>query len=281
MPRIDLKELTVHYQQHGEGDDVILIHAFTSNLAVWLLTPTVQRLAEHFRVTAYDLRGHGLTSVTRHGYTSGSLATDLHALHDKLKLNPAFLVGHSFGGVIGLRAALEFPAMVRGVVLSDAYFPGLQHLEPQMGQAEPWRELRDTFAQVDVDLGPTVDFTKLFEVVRGLDEDRLASLRTGMGAPGARWLSQMGQLADTHAGTEMFAVDGLTAERICQVTQPVVALYDEHSPFSATCEFLQQNLPLCAVDIVPGARHLAPVQSPVEFAELVHRHLRRLQSTNV
>jgi pimeloyl-ACP methyl ester carboxylesterase len=255
---------------------VILIHAFTSNLAIWMLTGIVETLTANYRVTMYDLRGHGMTAAPPTGYTSAELAADLQQLHVALSLEPAFLVGHSYGGVIGIHAASLFPEMVRGVILSDSYFPGLRELEPDMGQSGPWCDLRETFSAVDIDLGETVDFGKLFHVVADLDEAALNLLTNKIGPAGLRWLTQMGQLAETTAGDEMWQVAGLNAAAISRIEHPVVALYDEFSPFTKTCEFLRRNLAHCTTDVVPGAKHLAPVQNSAEFTRLVHQHLQRL-----
>src|SRR5262245_19963784 len=130
MPMIDLDGLRVHYQQRGRGPDVILIRAATSNLSVWLFSNLMDTLSGSFRVTAYDLRGHGASEAPAANYTSADMAADLRKLHSALKLGPALLVGHSFGGVIAMHAALLHPDMVRGIVLSDCFFPGLAHLEP-------------------------------------------------------------------------------------------------------------------------------------------------------
>ena len=82
-------------------------------------------------------------------------------------------------------------------------------------------------------------------------------------------------MADTTAGQEMFEEAGLTSERIAAISQPVAALYDEFSPFDATCQFLVDNLPDCQVDMVPKAKHLAPVQNPADFVRLIKKHLDR------
>ena len=63
MPYLELKGLKLHWQQTGEGPDVVLVHAFTSNLAIWMLTGVVEQLSARYRVTSYDLRGHGASSV--------------------------------------------------------------------------------------------------------------------------------------------------------------------------------------------------------------------------
>src|SRR3954453_7591681 len=100
MPEIEVNGLRLYYHQEGAGRDVVLVHAVTSNQAVWLLTGLTGALAEDFRVTSYDLRGHGRSSVPRTGYTSADMAGDLAHLHEALGLGPALLVGHSFGGAV-------------------------------------------------------------------------------------------------------------------------------------------------------------------------------------
>ncbi|MBI3463100.1 MAG: alpha/beta hydrolase [Planctomycetes bacterium] len=276
MPRIKINGLNVHYQQAGSGPDVVLIHAFTANLSVWMFINILETLAAEFRVTAYDIRGHGMTTVTPGGYTSAELAEDLRRLHAALGLGPAYLVGHSFGGVIGMHLAADHPELVRGVILSDSYFPGLKHLEPDMGQAGPWQDLRQTIRAAGTDIGESVDFGRLFRTMAGLTPEQMGGVKQQMGAPGARWISQITQLAATSAAEDAFAEAGLTAERIAAVACPVVALYDEHSPFGATCRFLQERLRDCAVEIVPGAKHVAPLQNSEAFVELVQKHLRRM-----
>lgn len=275
MPRIELDGLTFHYQQKGTGPDVVLVHAFTSNMAVWMFTSLVDVLAERFRVTMYDLRGHGFSDVPPSGYTSADMAGDLRKLHAALNLEPAWLVGHSFGGVIGMHAAVLYPEIVSGVILSDTYFPGLAHLEPNMDRSVPWVELRQAMALAGAEIGETVDFARLFHTMRGLTSEQHDKLKEHFGPPGARWLTQLGQLADTTAAQDAFIDAGLTAEQIASIRVPVVALYDEHTPFSATCEFLKNHLADVTVDIVPGATHLAVLQNSAAFVRLVNDHLGR------
>ena len=74
----------------------------------------------------------------------------------------------------------------------------------------------------------------------------------------------------------MFQTCGLTAERISQVQQPVTAMYDEFSPFEATCNYLKKKLRNCRTEMIPGAKHLAPVQNPQVFIEFVQEHLDRV-----
>jgi pimeloyl-ACP methyl ester carboxylesterase len=277
VPHVNVNGAALHYQQAGAGPDVVLLHAVTANMAVWLACNLIDTLAHDYRVTAYDLRGHGLSAATPSGYTSAEMAEDFRGLHDALGLGPAYLIGHSFGGVVAMHAAATYPDRVLGMILSDPYFPGLARLEPNLGNANVWIDLREMFGHAGLDLGASVDFTTLFRTVAELNPAQLRAIRERMGPASTRWLSQLPRLAETTCGRDVFAEAGLTEERIRSVRQPVVALYDEHSPFLATCRFLEENLPNCTVEIVPGTKHMAPVQNGRLFVELVQKHMPALR----
>ena len=176
-----------------------------------------------------------------------------------------------------MHAAATYPDRVSGMILSDPYFPGLARLEPNVGNANVWMDIREMFGHAGLDLGDTIDFTTLFRTVAELSSAQLSLIRERMGSGSTRWLSQLPRLADTTCGRDVFAVAGLTEERILSVRQPVVALYDEHSPFLATSRFLGDHLPSCTVEIVPGTKHMAPVQNGPLFVELVRKHLASLR----
>src|SRR5262249_1826476 len=158
----------LHYQQAGAGPDVVLLHAVTANMAVWMVSNLVESLARDYRVTAYDLRGHGLSTATQAGYTSADMAEDFRRLHDALGVGPAYVVGHSFGGVVAMHVAATYPDRVAGVILSDPYFPGLADREPNFGNVNVWIDLRGMFRHAGLDLGDTIDFTTLFRTVAKL-----------------------------------------------------------------------------------------------------------------
>jgi 3-oxoadipate enol-lactonase len=279
MPDVMVNGTRLFYQQYGDGPDVVLVHAVTSNQAVWVFSGLPDAIAAAgFRVTTYDLRGHGMSERPPTGYTSAAMADEFRALHATLNLKPALLVGHSFGGVVGMHAALVHPECVRGVILSDSFFPGLKHIEPNFGRPNVWIDLRETFQKVGVDLGETVDFARLFRTAATLNPEQAKALDDIYGAVGRGWLRQLPLLAETSCGDEVLAEAGLTAERIAAVPCPVVALYDEFSPFLATFRWLEQHLTNCTAEIIPAAKHLAVVENTAAFTESVIRHLKKLSA---
>lgn len=277
MPDVVANGVRLFYQQAGEGPDVVLVHAVTSNQAVWVFTGLPDAIAaEGFRVTTYDMRGHGASERPPTGYTSAVMADDFRALHAALDLKPAILVGHSFGGVVGVHASLLYPECVRGVILSDSFFPGLRHVEPNFGRSNVWVDLRETFQKVGVELPEAVDFARLFHASTQFTPEQAKELDQLVGVIGRGWLRQLPRLAETTCGEEVLAEAGLTAERIAATPRPLVALYDEFSPFLATSRWLEQNVPGCTAEIIPEAKHLAVVENTAGFTDAVCRHLKRL-----
>lgn len=279
MPYLQARDNRFFYQQDGQGPEVVLLHAVTSNLAVWVFGGLFEALLDAYRVTAYDLRGHGHSGASPTGYTSSAMAEDFAAIHARLGLAPAFLVGHSFGAVVATHAATLFPERVRGLVLADPYFPGLKSVEPNFESANVWHDMKDVFRIAGAELGESVDMARLFEVVESLAPAQLGRIQQELGPESTRWLSGFPKLARTSCGREILEVAGLDEERILSVRQPVALLYDEESPFLATCRHLEARLVNCRVEIVPGARHVAPLQNPEAFNRLVRQCLDEMRSS--
>lgn len=276
MPEVEVNGTRLYYQQDGSGPDVVLVHAVTSNQAVWVLSGLPEALVSDYRVTTYDMRGHGASARPAAGYSSAVMAEDFRQLHQALGLKPAVLVGHSFGGVVAMHAAALAPERVAGVILSDSFFPGLKHVEPNFGKMTIWTDLREQFTKVGIDLGDTVDFARLFRETATLSPAKMKELEDIFGPFGRGWLRHLPKLAETTCGDEVLTEAGLTADVLASVRQPVVALYDEFSPFLATSRWLEQHLSGCAAEIIPAAKHLAMFDNTAGFTDAVKRHLQRL-----
>jgi pimeloyl-ACP methyl ester carboxylesterase len=80
----------------------------------------VPHLARNYRVIRVDLLGHGGSEKPRDGYDPLSQAAQVaRALHH-LRIEHAFVVGHSLGGVVATALVERDPQLVRGVVLLGA-----------------------------------------------------------------------------------------------------------------------------------------------------------------
>lgn len=275
MPKTTANGLTFHYQQAGDGPDVVLIHGLTGDLSIWFLSRTLDALAKNFRATAYDLRGHGYTDAPETGYTSLDHARDLLALLDELEIDRARLVGHSFGAVIAAHAAVIAPERVDALILSDPYFPSLRHLE-DLSRWGHWQNFRREAEEAGVQLSVDTwyDLTTFFDQVLHLDDQRMLAFRRAVGLPG---LNRVLRLARTTCGADSKLEAGLDADSIAQISVPCLALYGEHSPFLSTADHLTSNLPNCRGHRIPGAQHRAPEEAPVAFVAAVREFLEKLE----
>jgi pimeloyl-ACP methyl ester carboxylesterase len=267
MPIVNINGLRLHIQQSGTGPNVVLIHGVTGDLSIWFLCKAMQELSRSQRVTAYDLRGHGYSDVPASGYTSADHAQDLLALLDTIGAPRAKLLGHSFGAVIALHAAVFAPDRIESLVLSDPYFPALRHLE-DLSRWGHWQNFRKEAEDAGVLLSDEYwyDLGRFFDQVLHLDGDRLLRFRHAVGLPALERLLRLGH---TTCGDDSKAQAGLTPELIAGVRIPVLALYGEFSPFLATAQYLVEHLPNCRSVLVPRAKHRAPEENPETFVATV------------
>ena len=89
-------DIEIHYEDHGAGQPVVLIHGYPLSGRAWDKQVPVLLEAGH-RVITYDRRGFGKSSQPVVGYDYDTFAADLAALLEHLDLREAILVGHSMG----------------------------------------------------------------------------------------------------------------------------------------------------------------------------------------
>jgi non-heme chloroperoxidase len=86
----------IHYEDHGAGQPVVLIHGYPLSGRAWDKQLPVL-LEAGYRVITYDRRGFGKSSQPVVGYDYDTFADDLRTLLEYLDLSDAVLVGHSMG----------------------------------------------------------------------------------------------------------------------------------------------------------------------------------------
>jgi len=89
--------IQIHYEDHGSGRPVVLIHGFPLSGRAWERQERAL-LAAGYRVITYDRRGFGKSSQPVTGYDYDTFAADLDKLLTALDLHGVCLVGHSMGG---------------------------------------------------------------------------------------------------------------------------------------------------------------------------------------
>jgi pimeloyl-ACP methyl ester carboxylesterase len=282
VPKATFHGLSIHYQQMGHGPDLVMIHGLFANLAFWYFS-VLPALVRDFRVTVYDLRGHGYSDIPRFGYTSSDLAADLHDLLDHLGIEWAHIVGHSYGATVALHHAVAHPERVRSLTLADARVPSLQPALPPPN-ALHWklleRKLRQAGIEVPEDL-PRVAYSWLEELAllrwreggEIFDFGNAARFLDGWKANSRLVHGWIQLMRTTSAPKDLCEVAGLTEKHIRQVTRPALAIFGEYSSCLTTLRGLEQNLPNCKTVIVPGVGHFHPVLRPALFVQSVRQFI--------
>ena len=120
-----LDGIDVHYVTAGDpaAPPVVCLHGFPE--CWWAWRRHVDPLARRFRVLVPDLRGYNLSGKPPGvgAYGLGALVGDLEALLEREGHNRAVLLGHDWGGVVALEAALRRPALVDRLVVCNAPHP--------------------------------------------------------------------------------------------------------------------------------------------------------------
>jgi pimeloyl-ACP methyl ester carboxylesterase len=98
------------------GPPVVFVHSFAGSSAHW--AAQLAHLRPRRRAVALDMRGHGRSEAPPAGaYGVKSLARDIAAVVDGLRLDRFILVGHSLGGAAAIAHAGAHPGGVAGLVL--------------------------------------------------------------------------------------------------------------------------------------------------------------------
>ena len=121
--------IEIHYEDHGSGDPVVLIHGYPLNGNSWERQER-EPLANGPRVISYDRRGFGRSSQPTVGYDYDTFAADLNALLEHLDLSDIVLVGFSMGtGEVTRYLGSYGSARVRKAALLGAIPPYLRKTE--------------------------------------------------------------------------------------------------------------------------------------------------------
>ncbi len=90
----------IWFTDSGSGSPIVLLHGYLESSEIW--NGFGEKLAEKFRVISIDLPGHGLSEVWDEIHPMEMMAGVVKELLDTLKVEKAFVAGHSLGGYVAL-----------------------------------------------------------------------------------------------------------------------------------------------------------------------------------
>ena len=119
MPKVKANQLTINYEQQGEGDPLILIPYLAADHACYAFQ--VADYAKHFTCISLDLRGTGETDNPEGAYSTELLADDVAAFMQALGIRKAHISGLSLGAAVGMWLGVKYPDLVRSLSLHSGW----------------------------------------------------------------------------------------------------------------------------------------------------------------
>lgn len=253
--------------------DVVLSHANGFNALSY--RQALSPLSAELRIVAYDLRGHGLTSLPApadEGVSWDIYRDDLLALLGAVNIeNPLVLAGHSMGARASLMAADLSPERVKSLVLFDPVLPlPVREGDPpspsieRLIRATNRRKARFESRQAAIDnwRGKGAFTTWPDEVLADYAEDGLTADDDGVHLA----------CAPAWEAANFGASGGPALELLHRVRVPTQILKGEHG---STCRASSDDPevkanPLINIETIPGTSHFLPMERP----DLVQKALR-------
>lgn len=112
----EIKDVRLRYYVGGEGPPLLLVHGLGGAAANW--AGVVPLLVGRHRLLVPDLPGHAGSTPFPAATTLDPYADRLDRLAELEAMEHAGVVGHSLGGLVGLRLAVNFPQRVSALVLT-------------------------------------------------------------------------------------------------------------------------------------------------------------------
>lgn len=253
MPFVKANGIDVHYRESGKGPrTIVFVHAIGTSLRVW--DAVIERMRADWRCIAYDLRGHGRSTVTQGPYSMAMFDADLFGLMDSLRVTTATICGVSLGGMIAQQAALDGPHRIDGLVLCDT--------GAKIGTPAGWQDRIRLVTERGL-AAASVDITaRWYNPGFCANQPALCeSLRLDLAA-----MSPAGYVGACHAlGDADFSRD------LGHIRMPAVVVCgaDDIATPPAVARELASSIPGARLEIIPGAGHLPCVETPQRVADLI------------
>ena len=225
---------------------IVLLHGVGLDHTVW--EPLIELLPNDFHAVAVDLPGHGARPPLGDGVTLADLAA---GVVDAIPAG-AHLVGFSLGALVAQHLAIHRPDLV--ATLTSVSSVCKRTPDERAAVLDRLRTAGDEFsASAAASLTRWYDGTEVdAELVRRTEQTLLAN-------DPASFL---------HAYRVFATADAEVAVDLHRITVPALAVTGENDPGSTPemTRRLAAALPDCRAVIVPGARHMLPVERPAELA---------------
>ncbi len=115
---VNIKGLDLNYIVEGEGSPIVVLHGWGCNVDT--VRPIINIINKRYKVYALDLPGFGKSQEPNEPIGSFEYAEIVKDFLDKMNINKATFIGHSFGGKLSIIMGSKYPELVDKIVLIDS-----------------------------------------------------------------------------------------------------------------------------------------------------------------
>lgn len=253
------------YWRQGRGTPIVLIHGVGLDATMW--QAQVAALAQEHEVVAYDMLGHGDSALPSENAGLEAYADQLAALLDHLAFERVAVVGFSMGGLVARAFALRHPDRLAAMVVLSSVFE--RDSDQRAGVRQRIAQTREQGPAANVDEALKRWFSPAF---RHSHPERIAAIHETVSRNHPQGYYRSYALFGTQ--------DNFGAERLATIRVPILVATGELDPGSTPrmARALAARLPNAEVHILPGQRHMAPIEAPEAINPLIQHFLTRAYS---
>lgn len=250
---------TIWFETTGQGADLVLIHGWGMNAAVW--DELLPDLEQRFRVTRVDLPGHGLS----HDSTLGALEDVAKDLSVLIPTNSVIL-GWSLGGLIAMQLAASFPQKVRQLLLVST--------SPCFVRRPDWSNALDEDVFASFEQGLVQDYSETLRRFLGLQLKGVKQARELIRDLRSKLASTPPEPGALQRGLHLLHESDLRT-LLNGLAQPVSMLLGERDTLvpHAIVESIFEQCGVRDIEVVSGSAHIPFLTHPDLFMDWVDRRV--------
>ena len=255
MHHIKVKDLSIYYNQTGNGPALVLLHGFTIDSRLWELQ--IDAFSEDFTVISWDAPGAGQSSDPGESFSLSDWADCISVLLDSAHVEKAHILGLSWGGILAQEFYHHHSHRVLSLILASTYAGWKGSLPQQVVEERLATCIRDASLQ------PTQFVSKYLPGMFGDSpppeaQEKLANIMSDFHPVGFRLMAMSSANADTRKFLPTIKVPTLL----------IWGEKDKRSPISVAHQ-MNVAIPGSTLQIIKGAGHVCNLETPDQFNKIV------------
>jgi len=265
---VDVAGVKLRVYQTGHGPDVLFIHASIGNLEDF---ESVLPYLNNYRVTMFDRMGHGYSEMAHQTANISNNAKHISALIKTLGLKKVTIVGHSYGGSVALKMALNKDPNIHSMVL----------LAPAAYSLTPTSKLEHLLAKPIIGLG-LIHLFRPFIAEQRLRKSLLTSLTPNQSLLPKDFINKRIKLWNnpgvlytrTQQTNEVTEELNEMQKHYNNINRPVTIIIgndEQHLDIAKGCKLLNDKLTQSELIVIKGAGHYLQYKGPHIISETIKK----------